>query len=116
MATGGKVEVPGVHMPTQAYITQSLLVWARQRAGRSQEPAARSVGVAELKLAAWERMGKGIGPAYSASGADPGVELYAPFGYPYLSAIPNLEIDLLELRTATGQPRFIPGSATPPPS
>ena len=46
--------MPAAATDNRAYINPALLTWARQRAGLSPEQAARRVGVAAGKLAAWE--------------------------------------------------------------
>lgn len=85
----------------RAYINPALLTWARQRAGLTPEQAARRVGVAAGKLAAWER---GAARPTLRQAETLARKFYVPFGYLYLSQIPQLDLDLPDLRTVAGRP------------
>lgn len=85
----------------RAYINPVLLTWARQRAGLTPEQAARRVGVAAGKLTAWER---GDARPTLRQAETLAQKFYVPFGYLYLSHIPQLDLDLPDLRTVDGRP------------
>ena len=85
----------------RAYINPALLTWARRRAGLTPEQAARRVGVAAGKLAAWER---GESRPTLRQAETLAQKFYVPFGYLYLSQIPQTDLDLPDLRTVDGRP------------
>lgn len=89
----------------RAYINPALLTWARQRAGLSQEQAAKGAGVAEVKLAAWE---KGESRPTLRQAERLAQKFYVPFGYLFLSAAPQIDLELPDLRTVPGQPPGVP--------
>lgn len=93
--------MPAAAVDNRAYINPALLTWARQRAGLSPEQAARRVGVAAGKLAAWET-GE-VRPTLRQA-ETLAQKLYVPFGYLYLSQIPQMDLNLPDLRTADGRP------------
>ena len=93
--------MPAAAVDNRAYISPALLTWARQRAGLTPEQAARRVGVAAGKLAAWE-MGEARPTLRQAETL--AQKLYVPFGYLYLSQIPQMDLDLPDLRMADGRP------------
>ncbi len=93
--------MPAATADNRAYINPALLTWARQRAGLTPEQAARRVGVAAGKLAAWET---GESRPTLRQAETLAQKLYVPFGYLYLSQIPPMDLDLPDLRTADGRP------------
>ena len=93
--------MPAAAVDNRAYINPALLTWARQRAGLSPEQVARRVGVAAGKLAAWET---GESRPTLRQAETLAQKLYVPFGYLYLSQIPQLDLDLPDLRTIDGRP------------
>ena len=93
-------------MPTKtksnkAYITPELLTWARSRAGLTSAETAKRVNVPEAKLSAWE-LGEALPTLRQAETL--AQKLYVPFGYLFLSSVPNTEIELPDLRTVQGNP------------
>lgn len=93
--------MPAAAVDNRAYINPALLTWARQRAGLTPEQAARRVGVAAGKLAAWER---GEARPTLRQAETLAQKFYVPFGYLYLSQIPLWDLDLPDLRTGDGRP------------
>lgn len=93
--------MPAATADNRAYINPALLTWARQRADLTPEQAARRVGVAAGKLAAWET---GEARPTLRQAETLAQKLYVPFGYLYLSQIPPMDLDLPDLRTADGRP------------
>lgn len=93
--------MPAATADNRAYINPALLTWARQRADLTPEQAARRVGVAAGKLAAWET---GAARPTLRQAETLAQKLYVPFGYLYLSQIPPMDLDLPDLRTVDGRP------------
>ena len=97
--------MPAAAVDNRAYINPALLTWARQRADLTPEQAARRVGVAAGKLAAWET---GEARPTLRQAETLAQKLYVPFGYLYLSQIPPMDLDLPDLRTVDGRPMSNP--------
>ena len=76
-------------MPTQqAYITPSVLKWARQRCSLSIEQAAAKVPTKPEQLASWEHGGSESKPTLRQAQKLAHI-LHVPFGYLFLSSPPN---------------------------
>jgi Zn-dependent peptidase ImmA (M78 family)/transcriptional regulator with XRE-family HTH domain len=92
-------------MPTQqAYITPSVLKWARQRCSLSVEQAAAKVPTRPEQLASWEHGGSESKPTLRQAQKLAHI-LHVPFGYLFLSSPPGQTVLLPDLRTVADDQR-----------
>ena len=86
---------------TEAYVTASVVAWARERADLSVEQVADRLGVKPDQVAAWE-----VGHARPTlrQAEEMARTLHVPFGYLYLSSPPKEEVALPDLRTIANRP------------
>lgn len=83
-------------MATTASINPDILAWARRRTGMSLESLSQAMKVPEERLAHWES-GK-TGPTF-AQARTLAAKLHIPFAYFYLSAPPEEDLPIPDLRT-----------------
>lgn len=92
-------------MPTQqAYITPSVLEWARLRCSLSIEQAAAKVPARPEQLASWEHVGSKSKPTFRQAQKLAHI-LHVPFGYLFLSSPPSQTVLLPDLRTVADDQR-----------
>jgi Zn-dependent peptidase ImmA (M78 family)/DNA-binding XRE family transcriptional regulator len=92
-------------MPTQqAYITPSVLKWARQRCSLSIEQAAAKVPTSSEQLASWEHGESESKPTLRQAQKLAHI-LHVPFGYLFLSSPPSETVPLPDLRTVADDQR-----------
>ena len=88
----------------QAYITPSVLKWARQRRSLSVEQAAAKVPTRPEQLASWEHGGSESKPTLRQAQKLAHI-LHVPFGYLFLSSPPTQTVLLPDLRTVADDQR-----------
>ncbi|MCH7786219.1 MAG: hypothetical protein IIC22_01805, partial [Chloroflexi bacterium] len=87
----------------EAFITPTMLRWARQRSYETTDEAASFLSLPSEKLAAWE---SGAARPTIRQAQKLAKRLKIPFGYLYLSSPPLERLPLPDLRTVAGeQPR-----------
>lgn len=94
-------------MTTEAFITPSVLRWARERDGLSTEDAAERLNVKPERLEAWE---SGTARPTFRQAQAIAQHLSVPFGYLFLSDPPDETLPLPDLRTVADVPA---GRASP---
>jgi Zn-dependent peptidase ImmA (M78 family)/DNA-binding XRE family transcriptional regulator len=83
-------------MPFEAYITPSVLRWARERVHLTREMAARRVAAEPERFEAWE---EGTARPTFRQAQELAQSFSIPFGYLFLSAPPREQLPLPDLRT-----------------
>ena len=91
----------------RAYINKDMITWGRERQGLDVSAIATKLHVAEGAISDWES-GDALPTFRQARGL--ASVLRIPFGYLYLTAVPELDLPLPDLRTVPGG-----GHATPSP-
>src|SRR6266481_7145 len=85
-----------------AYITPRLVTWAIKRSRVTYDTLQEKLKVNQAEIVDWEN-GKSY-PTFSKALSLADV-LHVPFGYLFLSEIPETDIPLPDLRTLTSRPR-----------
>lgn len=95
-------------MPTttiDAYITPTLITWARERSNYNIQSLSEKIKVKPEKLSAWE---KGLEYPTFRQAEDLANKLRIPFGFLFLSNPPEERLPLPDLRTKDGEPPIKP--------
>lgn len=90
---------------TEAYITPTLLQWARGRYFATVQSAAEKLHISAEKLESWERGDQRPTFRQAQSLAN---RLHIPFGYLFLTFPPEESLPLPDLRTVVGMPPRLP--------
>lgn len=85
----------------EAFITPELVRWARGRGGASVEDLAQRLNVKADRIRAWEA---GNARPTFRQAQELAHALHVPFGYLFLSAPPDDDLPLPDLRTVSGEP------------
>ncbi len=86
---------------TEAYVTGTVIEWARERARVSVEDIASAMGVKAAQFVAWE---EGTARPTLRQAEDMANRLHVPFGYLFLSDPPKEAVPLPDLRTIANRP------------
>jgi Zn-dependent peptidase ImmA (M78 family)/transcriptional regulator with XRE-family HTH domain len=92
----------------EAFITPELVRWARGRDGASAEDLAQRLHVKPDRIRAWEA---GSARPTFRQAQDLAHALHVPFGYLFLSAPPDEDLPVPDLRTVSGEPVRDPSPA-----
>ncbi len=85
----------------EAYITRTMLTWARERLNESRQLLAQKMHIKPAKLEAWE---DGIALPSTRQAQELANKLRIPLGYLYLSTPPVEDLPLPDLRTMANAP------------
>lgn len=86
-----------------AFISHSVLRWARERRSVSEADVAKRLGTSAERIRSWETGASDDHPTLRQAQSI-ATALRIPLGYLYLSEPPSLTTQLPDLRTASGQP------------